>query len=236
MKPKFFGAAAVLLMSCLQLGPRLAAQQSASPAQPAGSTSTNSKATPQERMAALQLEMTNAFQSVLQIVNQPVRAFARAPKMRVSTYIPGWFHPGATKPNFGTVDVRQTQELIYAKDQYVTSDLNPGMVFLGQELEFNAMTKYFYTNRALPKHKLTEAEMLEINQLYRVIGRCEQEISRLQSPPPDETVRANSDGAEVPGGLVDQIRGIPVKTRALYGGIAIAALVFVVFVLRLAKR
>jgi len=236
MKPKFFGAAAVLLISCLQLGPRLAAQQSASPAQPAGSTSPNSKATPQERMAALQLEMTNAFQSVLQIVNQPVRAFARAPKMRVSTYSPGWFHPGATKPNFGTVDVRQTQELIYAKDQYVTSDLNPGMVFLGQELEFNAMTKYFYTNRALPKHKLTEAEMLEINQLYRVIGRCEQEISRLQSPSPDETVRANSDGAEVRGGLVDQIRGIPVKTRALYGGIAIAALVLVVFVLRLAKR
>jgi len=78
--------------------------------------------------------------------------------------------------------------------------------------------------------------MLKINQLYRVIGRCEQEISRLQSPSPDETVRANSDGAEVPGGLVDQIRGIPVKTRALYGGIAIAALVFVVFVLRLAKR
>ena len=192
-------------------------------------------------MAALQLELTNAFQRVLRIVNQPVRAFTRAPTMRVMRYSPGWFHPGATKPDFNTVDVRQSQELIYAKDQYVTSDLNPGMVFLGQELEFNAMTKYFYTNRSLPKHKLTEAEMLEINQLYRVIGRCEKEIRRLHGPPADETVQpdtsAQSDAEPpAPGGFIEHIRGIPVKTRALYGGVAIVVLVLLVSVLRLAKR
>jgi hypothetical protein len=41
------------------------------------------------------------------------------------------------------------------------------------------MTKYFYEDRSLPKKKLTEAEMLEINRLYRVIGQCEQQLARL---------------------------------------------------------
>jgi len=43
---------------------------------------------------------------------------------------------------------------------YVTSDLNPGVVFVGSEIEFNPMTKFFYIDRSLPKKKLTEAEML----------------------------------------------------------------------------
>jgi hypothetical protein len=58
--------------------------------------------------------------------------------------------------------------------------LNPGVVFLGQEVEFNAATKYFYTDRTLPKKKLSEEEMFEINRLYRIIGRCEQQIAELQ--------------------------------------------------------
>ncbi|HMD53952.1 MAG TPA: hypothetical protein VKJ65_05330, partial [Phycisphaerae bacterium] len=60
--------------------------------------------------------------------------------------------------------------------------LNPGVVFLGNELEFNSRTKYFYTDRLVPKKRLTEAEMLEINQLYRVIGHCEQQLDELQNP------------------------------------------------------
>ena len=52
------------------------------------------------------------------------------------------------------------------------------MVFLGKELEFNSKTKYFYTDRSLPKKKLSEAEMLEINRLYRVIARDEDELSQ----------------------------------------------------------
>ena len=49
----------------------------------------------------------------------------------------------------------------------------------GRELEFNAMTKYFYVDRTLPKKRLTEAEMLEINRLYRVIGSTEQKLAQL---------------------------------------------------------
>jgi len=105
----------------------------------------------------------------------------------VAFYSPGWFHQGAIKPDFNTVDVRATQQLDYAGHQYVTSDLNPGVVFLGNELEFNPMTKYFYTDRLVPKKKLTEAEMLEINQLYRVIGHCEQQLTELQNPEPPLT-------------------------------------------------
>jgi len=69
--------------------------------------------------------------------------------------------------------VRTTQQLIYGND-YVTSDLNPTEMFLGRELEFNAMTKYFYVDRTLPKARLSEPQMLEINRLYRIIGRDEQ--------------------------------------------------------------
>jgi hypothetical protein len=81
------------------------------------------------------------------------------------------------------VDIRTTQQFPYV-DQYVTSDLNPGVVFLGQELEFNSMTKYFITDRSVPKKKLTEAEMVEINRLYRIIGHCEQQLNELQNPEP----------------------------------------------------
>ena len=100
--------------------------------------------------------------------------------MQVSTYRPGWFHEGAIKPNFNTVDVRATRETPYDPRPYVTSDLNPGVVFIGSQLEFNPMTKYFYTDRSLPKKKLSEAEMIEINRLYRTIGRCEQQLAELR--------------------------------------------------------
>jgi hypothetical protein len=98
--------------------------------------------------------------------------------MAVATYSPGWFHPGALTPDFNTVDVRATQELNYAKDEYVTSDLNPDVVYLGSELEFNSMTKYFYTDRSVPKKKLTEEEMLEINRLYRIIGQDQDRLAK----------------------------------------------------------
>jgi hypothetical protein len=29
-------------------------------------------------------------------------------------------------------------------------------------------------DRSVPKKKLTQAEMVEINRLYRIIGKCEQ--------------------------------------------------------------
>lgn len=125
----------------------------------------------------------DAIAQVNHIVNQPVTAFRRTESMEVSEFGPGWFHPGANTPDFDRVDVRQSQETaLYSAHKYVASDLNPNMVFLGDELEFNANTKLFYTNRALPKKKLSEADMLEINRLYRIIGQCNRQIAALQNP------------------------------------------------------
>ena len=128
--------------------------------------------------AAVKTELNNAVLRVEQIVNQPVTQLNRTPEMSVSISSPGWLHPGAERPDFKTVDIRTTQDLHYAEKQYVTSDLNPGVVFLGKELEFNSKTKYFYTDRSLPKKKLSEAEMLEINRLYRVIARDEEQLAQ----------------------------------------------------------
>lgn len=212
-----------------------AAPSTGDPATTNLATGTNSQS-----LEAIELELTNAYGRVLQIVNQPVRAFVERPGMHVSTFSPGWFHPGAIRPNFNNVDVRQSQELVYANHQYVTSDLNPGIVFLGQDLEFNSMTKYFYTNRNLPKHRLSEAEMEEINRLYRVIGRCQGQIAVLQarSAPPEAKPATEESSAEAPASNepLDRLRAIPQKTRALYGGIAIGALVVIVFGLRAVKK
>ena len=59
---------------------------------------------------------------------------------------------------------------------HVTSDVNPSEMFIGRELEFNAMTKYFYTDLTLPKKRLSNSEMITINGLYRVIGQGEQAL------------------------------------------------------------
>ena len=93
-------------------------------------------------------------------------------------FSPGWFHDGAAKPDFGAVDVRATQEFPYHGFVYVTSDLNPTEMFVASELEFNAMTKYFYADRTLPKKRLSKAEMDEINGLYRAMVRTSGRYSR----------------------------------------------------------
>ena len=120
----------------------------------------------------LNAQSDNAQQGVVKIVNQPITHLARSGP--VSLFAPGWFHDGAVKPDFDNVDIRATQELSY--EGHVTSDLNPTEMFVGSELEFNMMTKYFYTDRSLPKKRLSNAEMIEINSLYRVIGRDEQAV------------------------------------------------------------
>jgi hypothetical protein len=106
-------------------------------------------------------EIMRAQQRVIDIVNQPITHLPRSGVFEV--FSPGWFHPGATKPDFNNVDIRTTQELLYDKYDHVTSDLNPTEMFIGSELEFNAMTKYFYTDRTLPKKRLSDSEMVEIN-------------------------------------------------------------------------
>lgn len=156
--------------------------------------------TNEQQIAAVKAQMNAAILRVRQIVNQPVTELRRRPGMQVGRYSPGWFHPGAAIPDFLTVDVRKTQEFPYSKFQYVTSDLNPGVVFLASELEFNPNTKYFYTDRSVPKRRLTEAEMLEINQLYRVIGHCEHRLFNLERPIDRESLKESqrSDGTPQP--------------------------------------
>jgi len=110
--------------------------------------------------------MDAAIARVKEIVNQPVMAIPETRDMEHVGSGHDWFHPGAIKPDFDTVDVRKTQDTSnYDKYDYVTSDLNRGVVFPAKAIEFNSMTKYFYTDRSVPKKKLTDAEMLEINRL-----------------------------------------------------------------------
>lgn len=132
-------------------------------------------------VAEVKLELADAIARVREIVNQPVESLPRKPDMKVVTYSPGWFRPGAEKPDFNRVDVRNTQKFPYDGHEYVTSDQNPKVVYIGPELEFNPMTKYFYTNWSVPKKKLNESEMLEINRLYRIIGQDEDKLAGSQN-------------------------------------------------------
>ena len=79
------------------------------------------------------------------------------------------------------MDIRQTQELPYAGANYVTSDVTPDEMFRGSDLEFNAMTKYFYVDRSRPKKRLSEFEMLEVNRLYRDIGHDQQAVGKPEA-------------------------------------------------------
>jgi hypothetical protein len=93
-------------------------------------------------------------------------------------------------------------------------------------LEFNAMTKYFYTDRSLPKKKLTEAEMVEINRLYEIIGRCEQQLDELE-----RQHGFDAEGGQEKGKLTLKFDRIP-KSNYVKGAIGIA----IVLVLYLAYR
>ena len=111
-------------------------------------------------------------------------------------------------------------------------------MYRGRDLEFNSNTKLFYTNRSAPKKKITEAEMVEINSLYRVIGHCLGEIAKLQSPPATATAKAALDDTNdiAPGQAFVAIRNIPREKRILYGGIAIGVLIVLVVGLRLVRK
>jgi len=187
-----------------------------------------------QQIATIKAQMDAAILRVQQIVNQPVTELRRTPDMRVETFGPGgWFHPGAIKPMFLIVDVRATQEFPYNGKQYVTSDLKPGVVFLGSELEFNPMTKYFYTDRSVPKRKLTESEMLEINQLYRVIGRCEHQLVDIEHPIPKRSMNESqqSDESRGPQPLLTTVHRW-IFTHKLAGVGAVLALLVILFFLR----
>ncbi len=78
--------------------------------------------------------------------------------------------------------VNQPVTVLTRTPEMETATYSPGWFHEGAEKpDFNkVMTKYFYTDRSVPKKKLTEVEMLEINRLYRIIGHDEEELGRLQ--------------------------------------------------------
>lgn len=132
----------------------------------------------------IERERLSTINRIKTIVNEKVRSYRRTNSMEVSTFAPGWFHEGAITPKFETVDVRTTQDLSAYKSGYVTSDLNPGVVWRAEDLEFNPMTKFFYEDRTIPKKRLTQSEMEEINRLYRIVARCDAELKAAHAGDP----------------------------------------------------
>jgi hypothetical protein len=131
-------------------------------------------------IATLQKETDAAIDRVVAIINQPVTVYTRLPDSNVGLFSPGWFQEGAVEPDFDKVDIRKFQTFPYNRSMFVSSNLNPTEMFRSGELEFNAMTKYFYLDRTRPKKKLTRAEMTEINSLYRLIGANRRKIASLK--------------------------------------------------------
>ncbi|HEY1789517.1 MAG TPA: hypothetical protein VGJ73_15270 [Verrucomicrobiae bacterium] len=236
----------LLLLFVLAVAGRVSAQPATDQSPVAATNADSSSESTNDQIAAFQLQLTNAWHRVEAIVNQPVQAYRRDPGYEVSVYGPGgWFHPGAGTPDFNGVDVRKSQELTYTSP-WVSSDVTPGVMFRGSDLEFNAATKLFYTNRDLPKKRLTESEMLQINSLYRTIGHCQSEINRLQPPTrveadtaasvsSDDTDSDSTNGAAPPKAIA-AIERIPQQTRILYGSIGIGVLLVVVIGLRLVRK
>lgn len=146
-------------------------QEAPTPSPPSG----NDAAT-QGPIGAMKRQLDDAVAQVVKIVNQPVPHVPATPDMRLGY---GLFHPGAERPDFNYVDVRQTQQHLFDADPLISWEGRPDMAWVGKDIEFNPATKYFYQDRSLPKKKLTEPEMLEINRLYRIIGQCEQQLAQL---------------------------------------------------------
>jgi hypothetical protein len=135
--------------------------------------------TPQQA-AAINAEFNKAIDRVVAIVNQPVPRVPLTPGLRAGVWTEGWFHPGAVKPDFRATDIRRTQHTDeYSAFAYVTSNLNPGVAFPGNQVEFNTMTKFFYKDYSLPKKRLSMEEMVEVNRLYRVIAKCAEDMDAL---------------------------------------------------------
>jgi hypothetical protein len=152
-------------------------------AAPAPSPRISGQTAPHASMVdAVRAQLKDAVDHVVQIVNQPVPYVPRTPENTklCGWYGDAWFHPGAATPDFANIDVRKTQETKnYERFQYVSSNFTPDRVFIASDIEFNSMTKLFYQDRSVPKKKLTEEEMVEINELYRIIARCCDQLNQM---------------------------------------------------------
>lgn len=142
----------------------------------AAPAATNATGPRPPQMDTVKRQLDDAVAQVKTIINQPVPYVPATPEMGLGY---GLFHPGAQRPDFNTVDVRQSQEGMFDSSPLISWEGTMDKAWVGKDIEFNAMTKYFYEDRSLPKKKLTEAEMLEINRLYRIIGKCEQQLAQM---------------------------------------------------------
>jgi hypothetical protein len=139
-----------------------------------------------ESADAIKAQLKDAIDHVNEIVNQPVPFVPRTREnwSQCAWFGDAWFHPGAITPDFANVDVRKTQETKnYEAYQYASSNFTPDRAFVASDIEFNSMTKFFYQDRSVPKKKLTEDEMVEINRLYRVIAKCSAQLGAMGVTP-----------------------------------------------------
>jgi hypothetical protein len=146
----------------------------------------NPSAQPSLSADAVEAQLKDAVEHVKLIVNQPVAYVPRTRENsgRCGWFGDAWFHPGAAMPDFANVDVRKTQESnAYEGNQYAGSNFTPDRAYIASEMAFNSMTKIFYEDRTVPKKKLTEEEMLEINRLYRVIAKCCAQLTQMGLTP-----------------------------------------------------
>jgi hypothetical protein len=150
--------------------PAPAPAQSAAPAGPTPAPEIGAQ------IAIWKKKLDAAVASAVEIINQPVPS---VPKPQGKRLVTGYFHDGATRPMFNLVDIRATQEGMFDAEEYIAWQGQPDLMWVGKDTEFNAMTKYFYVDRSLPKKKLTEDEMVEVNRLYRIIAQCEDQLHRL---------------------------------------------------------
>jgi hypothetical protein len=156
--------------------PAPAPSSPSAPQSPAKAQGTSAKGIP-----ALRAELQDTLRQVREIVNQPVTQVPISYGMAVA-HFPVWFHDGAGMPNFDTDDVSTSQSTASYSDpryEYATSALNPGIAFPLSEMAFNGATKIFYADRTLPKKKLSQQDLQEINRLYRIIGRDLQQLRAL---------------------------------------------------------
>lgn len=120
---------------------------------------------------ATRAAMDVAIQRVQAIVNQVPPAVSKPTGAESWNY---GFHPGATKPDFDSTDIVSGREL-WPHD-YIDMQGSPNVYYRGTDCEFNSQTKFFYTNRAVPKKRLTDVEYQELVRLYRFLGKCQRDL------------------------------------------------------------
>jgi hypothetical protein len=154
------------------------AQKAAAPAASPAPAATQAQQSAQ--VAEARAKIADALAKARAIINQPVPSVAITDGMQVVTFPDGWFHPGAGIPAFSSVDIQATQDVsTYEAYPFVSSNLTPGVAFAGKDCEFNSMTKFLYTNRSLPKKRLTPQEMQEVNRLYHIVGTYSAYLRRV---------------------------------------------------------